>query len=337
MRICPNCAAENADTALFCISCGSSLKNARTKPLPVKKIAGLDEEARFRTEELFSAPEKSFREMDEEEEFERQIRRYMREQGPAAKGNGDRKGAREDKKTVLIGVICVLGVLVAGIFAFHASSGAFATDTRQTTARLSDDMIRELTREKEAEKDLDTDLAAADMADVTAEAEEADAAQTGVSASIMQAGDLDNEGYARVVITDAQATSVIDQEGFDNSPIRAADENESTSWQEGVSGPGIGETVEYIFDREYSIHSMTFKLGNWASENYFWKNNRPKTMTIWLDDVGFEVTFPDGMTEYALTFSRDIPASSAQFVINSVYEGSTYDDTCITDIGIYGT
>ena len=42
------------------------------------------------------------------------------------------------------------------------------------------------------------------------------------------------------------------------------------------------------------------------------------------------------MEEYGLRFDEDIQVSEVQFEINSVYQGSTYDDTCISDIGIYG-
>jgi len=342
MRICPNCASENADSALFCVSCGSSLKSAHTRQIPVSRIRELNDEIeKLKTEELFDDPDVTFDQVDEAMEFERQIRRYKREQGPINTKLRSRKARKEDKKIVLIGVILILAVLSGGIIAFNLLPGSFSGNLSQRTsnARLSDDMIKELTREKEAEKDLpgtgENETAVEENPGESEEAAEQQPVKQ-ISASIMKADELDNKGYSRVTIASAEASSVIDQPGFDNSPIRAADGNENTSWQEGVDGPGIGESIDYIFDQQYNIHSMTFKLGVWSSESYYWKNNRPATMTIWFDDNGFEVTFPDGKEEFALLFDEDIPATSVHIEINSVYKGSEYDDTCITDIGIYG-
>ena len=51
---------------------------------------------------------------------------------------------------------------------------------------------------------------------------------------------------------------------------------ESTSWQEGVDGPGIGEKVYAQFDNSYYIEYLTFRLGNWKTNDYYTGNNRPK-------------------------------------------------------------
>ena len=335
MRICPNCQTENADTSLFCVSCGSSLRSTQTKKIPVTKIRRIYEEnEHLKTEELFQDPEISFNEIDEAMEFERQMRRYKREQGSLPFKKKTRKGRKEDKRTVLVGLIVILAVLVGGILVFNNLGSFFSGSGQQTaSARLSDDMIRELTREKEAEKD----LPGSGVTEAEEEkAEEEQAAAPSVSVTLMAASDLENKGFVPVKITDAKASSTIEQEGFDNSPIRGADDNPNTSWQEGVDGPGIGETIDYTFDRSYQIHSMTFRLGNWASEDFFWMNNRPETMIIWMNDTGYEVTFPDGMTEYALLFDGVIEADKVHFEISSIYKGSKYDDTCISDIGIYG-
>ena len=45
----------------------------------------------------------------------------------------------------------------------------------------------------------------------------------------------------------AMATSVIDQEGHDNSAAMVLDGRDETSWQEGVAGEGIGRESPCIW------------------------------------------------------------------------------------------
>lgn len=72
------------------------------------------------------------------------------------------------------------------------------------------------------------------------------------------------------------------------------DGDEVTSWQEGVEGPGIGETIYYKLDQEQPITYLTFKLGNWRNDKYFYGNNRPRTLTITLDDYSLPDYLPGG-------------------------------------------
>ena len=142
--------------------------------------------------------------------------------------------------------------------------------------------------------------------------------------------------YYKLSVKDASASSVITQEGTDNGAMKAVDGNEKTSWQEGVSGDGIGESIHFELEKPYNVKYMSFQLGNWNSWEYFDGNNRPKELEITVGDVTQTVTFPDGKTEYWVEFSRECLASEIDVVIKSVYEGSQWDDTCIAEIGLYG-
>lgn len=142
--------------------------------------------------------------------------------------------------------------------------------------------------------------------------------------------------YYKLPVKDASASSVISQEGTDNSAVKAVDGNEKTSWQEGVSGDGIGESLHLTLEKEYYVKYMSFQLGNWNSREYYDGNNRPKELEITVGGVTQLITFPDGKNEYWVEFSKDCPAKEAEIVIRSVYEGSQWDDTCIAEIGIYG-
>lgn len=143
--------------------------------------------------------------------------------------------------------------------------------------------------------------------------------------------------YYRLSVEDASASSVISQEGTDNSAIKAVDGSERTSWQEGVDGDGIGESLTLELAKPYRVKYLSLQLGNWNSEEYYEGNNRPKELEITIGDVTQNVTFPDGQTEYWLELSNACEASEIEFVIRSVYSGSQWQDTCIAEIGVYGS
>ena len=146
----------------------------------------------------------------------------------------------------------------------------------------------------------------------------------------------DFEQYYKLSVEEASASSAISQEGVDNGADKAVDGNPRTSWQEGVDGDGIGESVHLKLSKPYMVKYMSFRLGNWNSREYYEGNNRPKELEITAGDVTQTVTFPDGQVEYWVEFSQECPASEIGVAIRSVYEGSQWDDTCIAEIGIYG-
>lgn len=143
---------------------------------------------------------------------------------------------------------------------------------------------------------------------------------------------------SEVVVTQAMATSVIDQEGHDNSAGMVVDGRDETSWQEGVPGDGIGEGISLYFDGEYEIRYIAFKLGNWRGDSYYTQNNRPQTLKITMDGQEKEITFDDVKQEQWVEVSGDCDASDLKIEIVSVYGGTNpdWDDTCIAEVSVYG-
>lgn len=151
--------------------------------------------------------------------------------------------------------------------------------------------------------------------------------------------DYVRNNYIRLTEDDvagADSSSMIQQDNTDNLPIYLFREDDQTNWQEGVDGPGIGQYVAYTLKQTYEIEAMSFRLGNWKTDRYFWGNNRPKTLEIIADSNSWTITFPDEyMTEYVVTFSQPIKATNLKFTINDVYKGSQWDDTVITEISLW--
>ena len=145
--------------------------------------------------------------------------------------------------------------------------------------------------------------------------------------------------YTRIgsgAITKADASSVIDQDLVGNEPIKAFDDNDKTDWQEGKEGPGIGEYLEFTFDKSYPVAYMTFKLGNWLSDDYYWGNCRPKILQIDSGNNSWNLTFPDGKEEFLVRLDPETDISNIKITIQDVYtDRIEWKDTAITDIGLW--
>ncbi len=165
------------------------------------------------------------------------------------------------------------------------------------------------------------------------------------SAELLEDSDLlksVKKTYTRIgsgAITKADASSVIDQDLVRNEPIKAFDDNDSTDWQEGVDGPGIGEYLEFAFDKSYPVAYMTFKLGNWLpdkSDKYYWGNCRPKTLQIDSGNNSWNLIFPDGKEEFLVRLDPETDISNIKITIQDVYtDRIEWKDTAITDIGLW--
>lgn len=169
--------------------------------------------------------------------------------------------------------------------------------------------------------------------------EEREAAET-VTAKLVDDVDRSKiaaDGYTQVTVSSATATSTIQQDGIDNTPHVLYDGTLWSSWQDGVDGDGIGQSITFTFDRTYRIRYLVMRLGNWySSDDYYYRNNRPSKMTFELGDEEFQVDFPDEKREFVVELSEDVPADSLKMIIDGVYSGTTYQDTCINEVDVFG-
>ncbi|MDO4616729.1 MAG: protein kinase [Lachnospiraceae bacterium] len=156
-------------------------------------------------------------------------------------------------------------------------------------------------------------------------------------AVLLKDSDIPSVSSIKVIpVASATATSTISQTNTDNGPMRLFDDREDTSWQEGVSGYGVGESVSCQFNSTHEVKYIAFKLGNWRSEKYFKANAVPKTMTISIGDFVSQVTFSGKQKVEWVEIPDGVSAGGMSFIIDDIYKGTSWDDTCITDITIYG-
>lgn len=239
---------------------------------------------------------------------------------------------KKKSKTPLIIAIVVLAAIVVG-----GAIGIFGFNLLGDKEDDAEDMqVSEETKDdKKSEEDADK-KDAEDKAEDTAEEEKEEEEPISI-AIIENPGNL--EQYYKLSVPDASATSVVDQAGHDNSARMVLDGKDETSWQEGVDGVGIDEKLTFGFSQESKVKYISFKLGNWRTEDYHWQNNRPKTIEIETDNCTQMITFTDEKKEFWVEFSGECSTDDLGLTIKDVYRGTStkWNDTCIAEVGIYGT
>jgi LysM repeat protein len=114
-----------------------------------------------------------------------------------------------------------------------------------------------------------------------------------------------------------------------------------TAWVEGVAGSGLGEWIELRFPGTVEIHAIRLDIGYDKSADVFYKNNRIKRVTlVFSTGEQIELGFADkrGMQEISLARAPGpaIETTSVKVVIEEVFPGWKYDDTCLAEIEVWG-
>lgn len=115
------------------------------------------------------------------------------------------------------------------------------------------------------------------------------------------------------------------------------DGDTKTPWQEGVEGDGIGEKITYQPEEGAAVCVIRIYPGNGRSESAFQENNRPETMTLSMDGKEQILKLDDAGQFYTFSSKKPVKAKEITLTIDSVYKGSKWQDTCISELEFYGT
>ncbi len=139
-------------------------------------------------------------------------------------------------------------------------------------------------------------------------------------------------------VTAVDATSYLIQSSYSlyHTPDRMMDGDLSTAWVEGASGDGIGESVTFTFDGTYLVSGFQIYAGYQKSDALYEKNSRPADIAVTFSN-GDEaaVTLADESGSQYIAFDAPVETSSVTLTIDSVYSGSKYEDTVISEITFY--
>lgn len=104
-------------------------------------------------------------------------------------------------------------------------------------------------------------------------------------------------------------------------------------WSEGANGNGAGESLTFAFDKPRAIDGIYIANGYQRSEDHFKKNGRVKTVEVYADGKLVQtITLKDSMGYQFVALDAPIKAKTVVLKIVSVYPGSRYSDTVISEL-----
>lgn len=113
-----------------------------------------------------------------------------------------------------------------------------------------------------------------------------------------------------------------------------------TWWQEEQSGNGVGECIHIYLDGEYTINEIFFTNGKVKNKSAYSENGRVKKLTmIAQKENSYSYELPDTYEVEGFSLQLEEPLITGEliFQIDDIYEGDLYENTCITEIGLYGS
>jgi hypothetical protein len=147
------------------------------------------------------------------------------------------------------------------------------------------------------------------------------------------------------------ASSELKPEGVYSYEAQNVNDNDpNTAWVEGVTGPGINETINFTIaprtwggknDGAYKLKKIGFMNGPNSSTDLFYANNRVKKVLVQYSDVfnyeehEYIAELKDIMGMQYIILPKTELISNVQITILEVYPGNKYDDTCISEIQFF--
>ena len=120
-----------------------------------------------------------------------------------------------------------------------------------------------------------------------------------------------------------------------------------TTWSENVNGLGEGEWVQLLTEEPNIVEYIRIASGYWSSEKNYIANASPRLVNIETYKKGYlmeEKQFELKRLEYKEhgNYFQDVYLESyaevdeIRITIISAYPGTKYEDTCISEIEVYG-
>lgn len=315
---CIYCGYENAPDALFCEQCGKPLADSGQEPSFFCPECGTENKA----DSLF------------------------------CEGCGARLGNRvpeevtprkSSKPWIIIGVLAVVIVClgVGGFFAYRMyeskrteiAEDMEETERRETKAdKKKPDMEKEEAEEEEDTKEDDKTDEEPEAAAVSESEQQQPEQQQPVQQQPVQAPAITMQNVSGV-----SATSELAEANMVHSASRIMDGDKNTAWVEGADGQGYGQAIRLDFNNVYLVSGIRIRAGYQKNDDIYYKNSRPKEISVEYSDGTSEIFRLEdaGQTEQILMLPHPVETSMVNIIIESVYPGGKYEDTCISEIAFF--
>ncbi len=148
------------------------------------------------------------------------------------------------------------------------------------------------------------------------------------------------EGLAKITPSACTASStLVGSSGTSYGTEYLFDEDLTTSWQEGEEDDGLGVTITSEFGEQISLQAIAIWNGNETAQDRYESNNRLQDITVTITCEGQsyskQYTLEDVMGEQILSFKNAVPAESVTIQIDTVYKGTVYQDTVISEMAFF--
>ena len=125
---------------------------------------------------------------------------------------------------------------------------------------------------------------------------------------------------------------------YNYGPENLFDDDTDTAWVEGVPGQGIGQWIVVAFDRLRLVKSIEVTNGYAKDHLVFQKNSRVKDIKVEFSgrDEPQYFKLKDSETPQPVPLPDDAPLKVywVKFTIESVYPGTKWEDTAISELRI---
>lgn len=148
--------------------------------------------------------------------------------------------------------------------------------------------------------------------------------------------EAETEAVAMSYLYSVRASSELSERGMTHSVERIYDGRLNQAWVEGAPGQGIGESVTFTFDNIYKFSGIKVYAGYQKTRDLYRKNSRPKKITFKFSDGSrCSVNLKDHYGMQNINFDKSIEADEVKIIIDSVYKGTKYTDTVISEVEWY--
>jgi hypothetical protein len=137
-------------------------------------------------------------------------------------------------------------------------------------------------------------------------------------------------------VSEATASSSYPEEkGVNYDPKNVKDQKLSTAWFEGEDGGGLGSWIQLDLDGPQPVSELKIWNGYWLTEDLWKRNNRMQAIEVELSDGSKHAfTLKDAMEPETVRLPKTITTSSVKVRFKSIYKGSTYNDTAVSEIQV---
>ncbi|MDP6932146.1 MAG: hypothetical protein QGG40_04480 [Myxococcota bacterium] len=127
-----------------------------------------------------------------------------------------------------------------------------------------------------------------------------------------------------------------EEEGVSYGLENLTDRKQATVWVEGEEGAGLGTWIELDLGGAKTISGFRMWSGNWYTADFWARHNRSKEIDVELSDgSSHSFTLADEMKVEEIRFPSPVTTSTVRIIIKSIHKGSTFNDTCISDVRVF--